>query len=149
MSISSPASSRALACLVAISGLASALAAITLPTTAQAAEIASILAIGALALLAGHGWGLPVVTLVEVVLLGRLWPLIVYDGPPAPAVQIAMYTALLGALPGLVFLRHGLARAVELILGPQCAPRVRAAGVALGAGLSGLGLLLPLWQLAR
>lgn len=132
---------------MAISGLASALAAITLPTTAQTAEIASILAIGALALLAGHGWGLPVVTLVEVVLLGRLWPLLIYDWPPAPAVQIATYTALLGALPGLVLLRHGLPRAVELILGRQCAPRVRTLGVALGAALSGLGLILPLWQL--
>ena len=132
---------------MAVSGLASALAAITLPSTAQTAEIASILAIGALALLAGHSWGLPVVTLVEVVLLGRLWPLIVYDWPPAPAVQIATYTALVGALPGLVLLRHGLPRAVELLLGRQCAPRVRTLGVALGAALSGVGLLLPLWQL--
>lgn len=132
---------------MAISGLTSALAAITLPATAQTAEIASILAIGALALLAGHGWGLPVVTVVEVVLLGRLWPLFVYDWPPAPAVQIATYTALLGALPGLVLLRHGLPRAVELILGTRCAPRVRALGVGLGAALSGLGLVLPLWQI--
>jgi hypothetical protein len=147
VSTSSPASSRALTCLVGVAGLASALAAITLPATAQTAEIASILAIGALALLAGHGWGLPVVTLVEVVLLGRLWPLVVYDWPPAPAVQIAIYTALAGALPGLVLLRHGLPRAVELVLGTRCAPRARALGVALGAALSGLGLILPLWQL--
>jgi hypothetical protein len=133
---------------VAISGLTSALAAIALPTTAQTAEIASILAVGALALLAGHGWGLPVVALTEVVLLGRLCPLVLYDWPPAPAVQIATYTALLGALPGLVLLRRGLPDAVELLLGPRCAPRLRTAGVALGAALSGLGLIAPLWQLA-
>lgn len=132
---------------MALSGLASALAAITLPITAQTAEIASVLAIGSLALLAGHGWGLPVVTVVEVLLLGRLCPLILYDWPPAPAVQIATYAALLGALPGIALLRHGLPRTVDLILGPQAAPRARAAGVALGAALSGLGLLLPLWQL--
>jgi hypothetical protein len=148
VSTTSPASSRALAHLVAISGLASALAAITLPATAQTAEIASILAMGALALLAGHDWGLPVVTLAEVVLLGRLCPVIVYDWPPTPAVQVATYTALLGALPGLVLLRRGLPHAVELLLGPRCAPRARTAGVALGAALSGLGLIAPLWQLA-
>jgi hypothetical protein len=148
VSTSVPASSRTITCVVALSGLASALAAITLPVTAQTAEIASILAVGALALLAGHGWGLPVVTLAEVVLLGRLCPLVVYDWPPAPAVQIATYMALLGALPGLVLLRRGLPHAVELVLGPQCAPRLRLAGVALGAALSGMGLIVPLWQLA-
>jgi hypothetical protein len=139
-------SSRA---LVAISGLASAVAAIALPASAQTGEIASILAIGALALLAGHGWGLPVVTVVEVALLGRLLPLALHDWPPGPAVQLALYTALLGALPGLLLLRESLPRAVELILGPQCAPRARAAGVTIAAALSGLGLIVPVWQLVR
>lgn len=137
---------RGLSLLVALSGLASALAAIALPGSAQTAEIASILAIGALALLAGHGWGLPVVTVVDVVLLGRLWPLVIYDWPPGPAVQVAVYTALLGALPGLFLLRRTLPRAVELVLGVRCSPRAHLAGVACGAVLSGLWLILPVWQ---
>lgn len=137
---------RGLTRLVALSGLAGAVAAIALPGSAQAAEIASILAIGALALLAGHGWGLPVVTVVDVVLLGRLWPLVIYDWPPGPAVQVAVYTALLGALPGLFLLRRTLPRAVDLVLGARCSPRARLVGVACGAILSGLLLILPVWQ---
>jgi hypothetical protein len=139
--------SRALTRLVAVAGLASAIAAIALPASAQTSEIAAILTVGALALLAGHGWGLPVVTVVEVILLGRLWPLVVYDWPPTPEVQVVVYTALVGALPGLLLLRRTLPRAVDLLLGTECPPRLHAAAVALAAALSGLALLLPVWRL--
>jgi hypothetical protein len=134
--------------LVAIAGLTSALAAIALPASAETSEIAAILAVGALALLAGHGWGLPVVTLVEVILLGRLWPLVVYDWPPAPEVQVVVYTALAGALPGLFLLRRTLPRAIDLLLGTECPPRLHTAAVALAAALSGLALILPVWRIA-
>ena len=133
--------------LVAVAGLTSAMAAIALPASAQTSEIAAILSVGALALLAGHGWGLPVVTLVEVILLGRLWPLVVYDWPPAPEIQLVVYTALAGALPGLFLLRRALPRAVDLLLGTECPPRLHAAAVALAAALSGLALILPVWRL--
>lgn len=123
------------------------MAAIALPASAQTSEIAAILTVGALALLAGHGWGLPVVTLVEVILLGRLWPLVVYDWPPALEVQIVVYTALAGALPGLFLLRRTLPRAIDLLLGTECPPRLHAAAVAVAAALSALALILPVWRL--
>ncbi|WP_428261314.1 hypothetical protein [Haliangium sp.] len=127
--------------------LLGALAAIALPTEAKTAEIASILAIGALALLAGHDWGVPVVVLADVALLERLWPLVVYEWPPAPEVQLVTYAALASALPGLGLLRATLPGTVELICGRACSPRLRTTAVAAGSLLSVAWLLVPTWQM--
>lgn len=129
--------------MVAGAGLASSLAAIALPSSSYTAEIAATLAVGALALLAGHTWGLLVVTAADVILLGRVWPLVFYNWPPNAATQLATYTALAGALPGLFLLRRSLPQAIELLMGPGSSPRVRSAAMVCGMLLSVCWLLLP------
>lgn len=129
--------------MVAGAGLASSLAAIALPSSSYTAEIAATLAVGALALLAGHTWGLLVVTAADVILLGRVWPLVFYNWPPNAATQAATYTALAGALPGLFLLRRSLPQAIELLMGPGSSPRVRSAAMVCGMLLSVCWLLLP------
>ena len=58
---------------VSVSALLGAGAALALPgPTGPATAIASVLIIGALALLAGHTWGLLVVTSANVLLIGHL-----------------------------------------------------------------------------
>ena len=129
--------------MVAGAGLASSLAALALPSSGYTAEIAATLAVGALALLAGHTWGLLVVTLADVVLLGRVWPLVFYNWPPNAATQVATYTALAGALPGLLLLRRSLPQTAELLLGSESSTRVRNAATLCGLLLSVCWLLLP------
>lgn len=135
--------SRVLTWVVAGSGFAGSLAAIALPGSANTPEIAAILALGALALLAGHGWALPVVVTADVILLGKIWPLIVFEWPPTLGVQLAAYAALLGALPGLFLLHRALPHAVDLIVGSKPSPRLRAAAVAMTSVLNLVWLVQP------
>lgn len=132
--------SRALTMLVAAAGLASSCAALALPASSYDSEIAAILALGALALLAGHQWGLVVVAAADVVLLGQLWPLLLRTWPPTITVQLVMYTAMAGALPGLVLLPRALRQGLDLLLGSSTPTRVRTAA-------TWCGMLLGIWSL--
>jgi hypothetical protein len=129
--------------VVAGAGLAGSLAAIALPGSSNTPEIAAVLALGALALLAGHGWALPVVVTADVILLGKVWPLVVFEWPPALGVQIAAYAALLGALPGLLLLHRALPHAVDLFVGSKTSPRLRVAAMALTSVLNAVWLVQP------
>lgn len=125
-------------------GFAGSLAAILLPTSVEASGIAAVLALGSLALLAGHAWGLPVVVAADVVLLGKVWPLVVYqEWPPGLAVQVAACAALAGALPGLVALPRTLPGAVDLLAGRRPAPALRALAVGVSFVLAVGWLALP------
>ncbi|MCB0695330.1 MAG: hypothetical protein KDC19_13910 [Saprospiraceae bacterium] len=58
-----PATSPRLELAIGMLGLVAALAVLPLPTVAGTPEAASVLAVGAIALLAGHRWGLALVVL--------------------------------------------------------------------------------------
>jgi hypothetical protein len=118
------------------------MAALTLPGPAgSAATIASVLAVGALALLAGHAWGLLIVAIAEVLLLGEVWPMVVFgDGELPPRVVAAV--ALGSALPGVVLLGRTLPALVDILL-EDPPGHIRHMGVATGAVLAGLALVLP------
>src|SRR4051812_39447629 len=59
----------------AVPALLGAIAALALPgTTSPASAEAAMLAVGAIALLAGHTWGLLVALSSHVPLVGRVWP---------------------------------------------------------------------------
>ncbi len=128
---------------MAVLGLASALAAIALPSSTQTSEIAAVLLVGSLASLAGHGWGLAIVVLAELVLLGRLMPLIVYHWPPTPAVRWAATLALAGAAPSVLLIRHALADAVVLCVGTRSG-LAHSLGIASGAALAAWLMIMPL-----
>ena len=127
-------------------GVAGSLAAIALPASAQVSEIAAILALGSLALLAGHQWGTIVVVAADVVLLGRVWPLVVHDWPPSPEVQIAVYAALAGTLPGIFSLRRTVPESLKLLLGREPSDRAQAVGTFAACGLSAMWLAAPTLQ---
>lgn len=98
-----------------LTGLAAALAALPLPTNAHSPELAATLAIGATALLAGHRWGLAVLVVAEIFLIGAVWPLAILARPPSVAAQIAVGISVAGAVPGLRALGRAAAEVVELI----------------------------------
>lgn len=77
-------------------------------------ELAAVLAIGSLALLAGYRWGLAVLVVAEIFLVGAVWPLAFLAKPPSVAAQIAVIVSCCGALPGVLSLRTGAAEVVGL-----------------------------------
>lgn len=89
--------------LAAVPALIAALAALAIPgvTNAASAE-GAVLAVGALALLAGHGWGLIVVVSSHVSLVGQLCPAVVLRGTipdGGPFGTTAAVVVLLMAVP--------------------------------------------------
>lgn len=98
-----------------ITGLIAALAALPLPTHAHSPELAATLAIGSIALLAGHRWGLAVMVVAEIFLIGAVWPLAFLAVPPSVPAQIAVGVSVAGAVPGLFSLGRAAAEIVELI----------------------------------
>lgn len=135
---------KAVAALVALAGLVGALAAIALPTgSGPPPEVAAVLAVGCLALLAGHAWGLLIVAVADLLLVAALWPLLVFHGHTT-AVTVAAVVALLGALPGVALLRRTLPGTVELVLGTRAA-RFRSTAVALTSVLAAVWMILPIF----
>ena len=100
--------------MLAITGLAAALAAMPLPGNAHSPELAATLAMGELALLAGHRWGLAILIVAEIFLIGAVYPLAFLARPPSVAAQIAVAISVLGAVPGLLSLRRGAAEVLGL-----------------------------------
>jgi len=96
-------------------GLLAALAALPLPTHAHSPELAATLAIGAIALLAGHRWGLAVLVIAEIFLIGAVWPLAILARPPSVMAQIAVAVSVAGAVPGVRALGRAAAELVELV----------------------------------
>lgn len=128
---------------VAAFGLAAALAAMALPTgTSYAPEIASVLAVSALALLAGHAWGLLIVALADVLLIGSIWPVLLSNA--GDTLKITAGVAIVAALPGLLALGRTLPRLVELVIGrPES--RWRPVGVYASGALVSIWLVLPIF----
>jgi len=100
---------------VAATGLVAAFAALPLPSHAHSAELASVLAVGAIAALAGFRWGLAVVVAAEVFLVAAVWPLAILARPPSLAAQIAVTVACLGAVPGMARMLGGADELIELL----------------------------------
>lgn len=125
---------------VALSALVGALAAISLPGAAsQTAGMAVILAVGAIALLAGHRWSLMIVVAAQVLILGKVWPIALHG---SGMVEGAAIVASLCALPSLVLLRKTVPTILELLVGKRAAP-VNTTAYRACSVLVGVWLLLP------
>jgi hypothetical protein len=116
-----------------LTGLIAALAALPLPTTGHSPELAATLAIGSIALLAGHRWGLAVMVLAEILLIGAVWPLAILARPPSTLAQIAVGVSVVGAVPGLRALGRAAAELVELVGARRTRRATRVAHAALAA----------------
>jgi hypothetical protein len=105
---------------------------------------ATCLAVGALALLAGHTWGLLVLVPAHVVLVGRLWPAVAL--PAAGAAEAgstaAIAVVLVTALPTLALSAVALPAIIAHIL-PDRTARGRSFLVAAGALALAAALIVP------
>ena len=128
--------------LIAAASLVASIMAMVLPgPSSGVTQIAAILAVGSLALFAGHRWGLMVVGVADVLLLGQIWPLLAFGHNP-PWTWATAGVALTCAIPGVFIAVLTLPRMVELVLGP-CTDRQHSAGVTCCAVLLAVGLVLP------
>jgi len=124
--------------------LAGAGAAMLLPeTSGTAAAGAAVLAVGALALLAGHAWGLMVSIPSHLTLVGRLWPHLSLAHASGGTLRAAA-TALLivTAVPTLALAAVTLPQIVRQLL-PDATRRVRAAIVGGAALALAAALIVP------
>jgi len=124
--------------------LAGAGAALLLPeTSGTAAAGAAVLAVGALALLAGHAWGLMVSIPSHLTLVGRLWPHLSLAHASGGTLRAAA-TALLivTAVPTLALAAVTLPQIVRQLL-PDATRRVRAAIVGGAALALAAALIVP------
>jgi len=127
---------------VALPAIAAAAAALALPgPTGSAAAIASVLSLGALALLAGHTWGMLVVAMADVLLLGHVWPVLAFsDGPLAT--HWAAAATLACTLPGLTLLGVAIPALVDVVLGDP-GHRMHRVGVTVGSLALAAAVVLP------
>jgi len=125
-----------------LTALAAAGAALLLPEiSGTAAAGAALLAVGALALLAGHTWGLMVSIPSHLTLVGRLWPqLSLAGGSSLRAAAIALI--LVTAVPALALAAVVLPQIADRLL-PRSTRRMRAAVVAGSALALAAALIVP------
>jgi hypothetical protein len=129
---------------VCVTAVAGAGAAVLLPdTSGTTAAGAALLAVGALALLAGHTWGLMVTIPAHLTLVGRLWPnlsLATIDRSSLRAAATAL--VLVTALPALALAASVLPQIAQHLL-PDATRRARAVVVAGAALALAAALVLP------
>ena len=90
---------------IGLTGLVAALLALPLAPASHSPEVASVLAVSAIALLAGHRWAIGLVVIAELLLLPGLWPRLFIQPPDIPA-RIAIAAACLSVVPGVLALRR-------------------------------------------
>lgn len=115
--------------------------------SSTASAEATMLVVGALALLAGHTWGLVVVVASHVPLVGHTWPSLVAYGPggTAPGGDAgagAIAVVIVTLLPTLALGALLLPRVVGHLLDGK-SPRTKAFCVAGGSLLLAASLVLP------
>lgn len=106
---------------------------------------ASVLLVGAIALIAGHAWGILVIAAAEVTILGKVWPIVmdaITTGELGTMTTATAGTALISALPGLALFMVTLPTTVEIILGEKDS-RFQRPAVALSAGATLFWLVQP------
>jgi hypothetical protein len=107
----------------ALLALLSAGSAMALPGPAgDITGFSSVLFVGAIALLAGHAWGILVIAAAEVLILGKVWPIVSElstTGELASHAGAAAIVTTLGALPGLALFVVTLPFMVEVIIGAK------------------------------
>ncbi len=83
---------------------------------------ASVLLVGALALLAGHAWGILVIAVAELLIVGQAWPIVSTMLTSPPPHSIGSYSAVVSvvtALPGLLLFAATMPFLVEVIIGKK------------------------------
>jgi hypothetical protein len=103
---------------------------------------AVLLAVGALALLAGHTWGLLVLVPAHIAIAGRLWPQVAIAGT-GDALPIAALAIVLVTMIPTVALSAMAMPGIVATLFPEQSPRRRSLLVAAGALCLAAALVVP------
>lgn len=129
---------------ICLPALAGACAALLVPgATGTTAAGAALLAVGAIALLAGHAWGLMVSIPSHVTLVGRVWPSLTMGSPTGSSTTAAaVAVVLVTALPALALTAVVLPQIARHLFGDR--PR-RVHGVFVAGSATALiaSLILP------
>ncbi len=128
-------SPRASASLMALAFVSAALALLLPGQVGETAGIASILGLGALALAAGHRWGLWVVLLADIAMVGNAWPIVNSFSTFDRHWWLAS-GALAAALPGALFMTRRLPSAASSLVGARSRQSRRFASVFASVGLA-------------
>ena len=126
---------------IGITALIAALIALPFGPFAHSPEVSSVLAVSAVALLAGHRWAVALVVTAELLLLPGLWPRLLVQPPDVPA-RIAIVAACLSIVPGVLAMRRASATLVSIAGVKRTRRACRAAHAALALCLV-VGALLP------
>lgn len=109
--------------LFAILALLSASATMAIPGPgSDLTGFSSVLIVGALALLAGHAWGILVIAAAEVLIVGEVYPIVIKMISIHPVDSFGVATSLVAiatALPGLVLFAATLPYTVEVVIGEK------------------------------
>lgn len=130
---------------VVLPALGGASAALLVPGVSGAATAgATLLAVGALAILAGHAWGLFVVLPSHLTLVGRMWPSVnhLHDHHISSLGTGAIAVVLVTALPALALSAILMPRITRHFMG-RYAPRRQAAIVGVTALALAAAIVLP------
>ena len=127
---------------VALTALVAALIALPLAPSSHSPEVASVLAVSAIALLANHRWAIAPVVLAELLLLPGLWPRL-FVQPPDVAARIAIVAGCLSIVPGVLALRRASATLVQIAGVRRTQRTCRAASMAMALCLVA-GAILPI-----
>jgi hypothetical protein len=127
-----------------VTGLAAAMAALPLAQSSwHGPEVASTLAVSAVALLAGQRWAIALVLVAELMLLPTIWPRAFLGGVELWPGRIAALASLVMIVPGLLSTRRAAA-AMVLVTGwrrtQQTCRRVQIAFAALAV----IAVLVPI-----
>ena len=127
---------------IALTALVAALIALPFAPSAHSPEVSSVLAVSAVALLAGHRWAVALVVVAELLLLPGLWPRLLVQPPDVPA-RIAIIAACLSIVPGVLALRRASATLVSIAGVKRTRRSCRAATAVLALCLI-VGAVLPM-----
>ncbi len=108
----------------------------------SSAAVGVLLAVGALALLAGHAWGLLVLMPAHVALAGKLWPQVALAGTSDTPSVAALAVVLVTMVPTVALSAVAMPGIVATLL-PERSPRARSLVVAAGALCLAAALIVP------
>ena len=106
----------------------------------------SVLFVGAIALLAGHAWGILVIAAAEVLILGKAWPIVsdmITTGGLSSHTGATALIATISALPGLALFAVTLPFTIEVIIGAKDS-RIQRPGEVVSSLAAAAWLLRPL-----
>lgn len=129
---------------LAVSGLVTSMLALPLAqSTWHGPEVAAVLAVAAVALLAGQRWAIAVLVIAELFLVPTVWPRAFFPGADDLTSRLVALATLVAMAPGLVAMRRA-ASVLIVISGQRRTARMHRRFHAGLVAMAALAIVLPL-----